>query len=98
MPGNTPENKPDEYAFVDNMTSAPQTKRFRFKEKSRLSRHQRAHSPSTHHSSSIRDSHQQDPLRPRRKRRKTRPTEVDDPAAYDDSIHNLPPEAAFRES
>jgi hypothetical protein len=98
MPGNTPENKSDDYDFLHNMTSAPQAKRFRFKERSRLSRDQRAHSPSTHHSSSIHDGHRQDPSRPRRKRRKTRPTEVDDPAAYDDSIHNLPPEAAFRES
>jgi hypothetical protein len=98
MPGNTPENKSDDYDFLDNMTSAPQTKRFRFKERSRLSRDQRAHSPSTHHSSSIHDGHRRDPSHPRRKRRKTRPTEVDDPAAYDDSIHNLPPEAAFRES
>jgi hypothetical protein len=98
MPGNTPENKSDDYGFLDNMTSAPQTKRFRFKERSRLSRDRRTHSPSTHHSSSIHDGHRRDPSHPRRKRRKTRPTEVDDPAAYDESIHNLPPEAAFRES
>jgi hypothetical protein len=98
MSENILENRPDEHDFLDNMTSAPQTRKFRFKEGSRLSRDQRAHSSSTRHTSSIHDRHRQDPSRHRRKRRKTRPAEVDDPAADDDSIHILSPEAAFRES
>lgn len=84
--------------FLANSTGAPQMKRFRFKEKRRLSSDQRAHSHSTHNSSSSRDGHRRHSSHPRHKRRKTRSTGADDATTYDNSIHTMSPEAAFRES
>jgi hypothetical protein len=87
-----------DYEFLTNSTDVPPTKRFRFKERPRSAHDQRANSQSTHHSSSSHDGHRQHSSHHRRKRRKTNSNAADDPTAYDDSTHNLPPEAAFRES
>jgi hypothetical protein len=98
MPDSTQETKPHDYDFLDNMTDAPQTRKFRFKAKSRSSHDQRADSRSAHHSSSSHDNHRHHSSYHRRKRRKPNSAAADDPSAYDDSIHHLPPESAFRES
>lgn len=98
MSENLPETNYHQDDFPTKSTGAPQMKRFRFKEKSRSSRDQRAHSPSAHNSSSSHDGHRRHSPHHRRKRRKTSSTGADDPTTYDDSIHTMPPEAAFRES
>ena len=98
MSGTLPKNNSQEYDFLPNSTDLPQTKKFRFKDKPRSSRDQHRASRSAHHSSSSHDGHGHHSSQHRHKRRKTRPAAIDDPSAYDDSIHSLPPEAAFRES
>ncbi len=81
--------------FVIDREQVPQSKKFRFKAKVSKDHDQRTRSRSSYHSSS---SHSGNRHHHRRKRRKVSPPPVDDPSAYDDSNHNLPPEAAFRES
>ena len=83
-----------EYDFLPNPDDRPHSKKFRFKSRPELSRDEpdsanlnRTSSSSRWHSSS----------QHRRKRRKVS-TPIDDPSTYDDSVPNLPPEAAFRES
>jgi hypothetical protein len=97
MSDTSPKTNSYEHEFLVNSTDLPQTKKFRFKDQSRSSRDQRTESRSTHHSSSSHDGYRRHSSH-RRKRRKTNSTTVNDPSSYDGSIHNLPPEAAFRES
>ena len=98
MSDTSPKINPQENDFVVNSANLPQTRRFRFKGKAHSPRDQRAISPSTHHSSPSHNSHRHHSSHHRRKRRKVRTNTADDPSAYDDSIHDLPPETAFRES
>ena len=98
MSDTSPKIDPQEYDFLVNSTDLQQTRKFRFKEKSCSPRNQRAKSPSTHPSSHSYDSHRHHSSHHRHKRRKVQPNPADDPSAYDDSIHDLLPETAFRES
>jgi len=85
------EPTPPEYAFVRCPDDRHRLNNFRFKSKSNSAQGGRDRVDRSHHSRPE-DSHH------RHKRRKVSPSRVDDSSAYDDSIHNLPPEAAFRES
>jgi hypothetical protein len=98
MSGTSRQTNSHEYEFVSNSTQVPQTKKFRFKAKSKSPRDKLPNAHSKPQPSSYHDSHRHHSSHHRRKRRKTNLTAADDPSAYDDSIHNLPPEAAFRES